>query len=509
MQSLLSLLPTTLGMQLLYSFLTLLVFGILYFTWKIILVPYIGMQFYKKQGVPCEYFPLIGSFKNLIPGFQKHGDILHYLKHQARTKPKKLLCTNIGSKVALSLYDSALVKDFYLNTDNYIKDPSIVTLFEPLFGRGLLTSEGNQWKGQRKALSSAFHFEFLKSILPTVQATARQKLSALGKGSLTKVNVMNELQKITGEVVGKVFFGEQLSDYDIDGKPLTLVLADLIAGISKAFGEPVRMIFGNWIVLKGMLPRYKRLMRNIKQFREVCSKIVQNRTKAYNDQKEPNSSSHKDLLQILLEGKMSEEEIIDQFVTFFFAGMDTTGHLLTMVVYYLDKYPELKTKMLEEIQTYYKPEQTITQENLNKMEFTLAFIKETLRAMTPVAGVFMRRVAKDHKLGDIHLREGDMVNLDYFYNSYNPAYFDDVDDFKPERWLDKSKPGDAFAFTPFSGGARNCIGQHLALNESRIILGELLSQYDLKIPEDFKLKMITTFLYEPVEPILIDLIPRT
>jgi len=116
-----------------------------------------------------------------------------------------------------------------------------------------------------------------------------------------------------------------------------------------------------------------------------------------------------------------------------------------------------------------------------------------------------RRITKDHKLKDIYMRKGDMLNVDFFYNSYNPTYFQEPDTFDPERFLDKGKTQDAYAFTPFSAGPRNCIGQHLALIEARVILAEFLLMFDFSLKENYNLTMDFKFLYEPVNPILVDL----
>jgi len=499
--------PTSLWAQLLFTFLSFTFAGVLYLIYKLIGHPLIRMQYYRKQGIPCYFFPLVGYIKNFITGLQEHGDFLYHSKLGARTNPSRVLCTNIGPDATLFLRDPALVKEFYLNTDNYIKDPLYLELFSPVLGKGLTTSEGNHWKGQRKVMSNVFHFEFMKSILPSIQATARKNLSDLKKTSLSKVHAMDELQKTTGEVVGKVFFGEQLNDYTFDGKPLTLGLADLIVDISKINQEPIRYILGGGFILKGVLARHRKVVERMNTFRSICSQIVQSRKNSH-----PAAKSE-DLLHILLnyegsEGKMSDEEIVDQFVAMFLAGMDTTGHLLTMVVYYLDKYPKFKERMIQEMKQNYPLDRVPTVEDLNKLEFTMAFLKETLRVNTPVIGVFPRKAVRDHQLKDIHVKKGDVINLEYHYNHHNPAYFDNVDDFEPERWLDKSKTVESYAFTPFSAGARNCIGQHLALNEARIILGELLNMYDFKLQSGYQLKMASPFLYEPLDPILLDLTPR-
>jgi len=142
---------------------------------------------------------------------------------------------------------------------------------------------------------------------------------------------------------------------------------------------------------------------------------------------------------------------------------------------------------------------------LNKLEFTTAFLKETLRTSTPVPGIFPRKVVKDHKLGEFHIKEGDTVLLDYFYNFFNEDHFKGGQKFDPYRWLEKEMSFDAYAFTPFSAGSRNCIGQHLALNESRIILAELLTMYDLNLKKDYQMRLVFSFLYEPEKPVLADL----
>ena len=185
--------------------------------------------------------------------------------------------------------------------------------------------------------------------------------------------------------------------------------------------------------------------------------------------------------------------------------MDTTGHLVTIAAYLLDRHPELKARMMEEIKANYPLDRPVTIEELNKLEFTMAFLKEALRTNTPVPGAIIRRAARDHKLGEFKIREGDIVNVDYFYNNFNEEYFTDSETFNPNRWLTKGKVIDSYAFTPFGAGQRNCIGQHLALIEARIILAEFLMMYDFSIDKDYTLKMDFKFLYEAVDPIKVDL----
>jgi len=463
------------------------------------------MKYYRKQGVPCTFFPLIGTYKESLTALKKHGDAAYNSKVKAQTKPERIVCSNLGSELLISVSDTAMVKEFYLNSENYVKDPIFLELFATMLGKGLLTSEGKQWKAQRKILSNAFHFGFLKSVLPSVQNTVRETLHELKDISLNQVNIMDVFQKITGEAVGKIFFGEQLNQHKIDGKPLTLVLAEIMVQIAQLSLSAEKNLLGAQFIQKGILPKHKKLMDSVSNFKAVCRNIIIERKKTTKT-----DQFSKDMLDLLLEyngeeGKIEEEEIIDQFVTFFLAGMDTTGHLVTMAVYFLDKHQEFQVRMLEEVKAHYCPSEKVDIEDLNKLEFTTAFLKETLRMATPIPGVFPRKAVKDHKLGEFQIRKGDTVTVDFFYNSFNEQQFQDAQKFNPLRWLEKERSYDAYAYTPFSAGPRNCIGQHLAMNEAKVILAEFLTMYNFSLQKDYELKMTYGFLYEPQKPILLDL----
>ena len=91
----------------------------------------------------------------------------------------------------------------------------------------------------------------------------------------------------------------------------------------------------------------------------------------------------------------------------------------------------------------------------------------------------------------------------------DPEYFPDPFEFKPERWFQENVIKDPFTYTPFSSGVRNCIGQHLALIETRIILCELIKDYDLELEEGYKMRMVNRFMYEPFDPIKLKLTKKT
>jgi len=448
---------------------------------------------------------MIGHFQKMLRAFDEHGDFYYYSKRKARDDPDRIMCTNLASRPYVLLHDPALIKELCLNTENYVKEPLILDLFSYLLGVGLVMVEGNTWKLQKKMLSSSFHFEFLNAVLPTVQKLAFKKFVELGKEPLKDVDIMSIMQNMSGEIVGKLFFGEELDDYRFEGKKLTDALSDLISEAFTAGQTSERYIFGEW--LTKFIPKHRKMIQRIYKFRNACIGFVEERKKIMEQNR-----GKKDMVQILLEyegegGKVTESNIVDQFISFFLPGLDTSGHLLTMSIYYMAKYPEHKARVIEEVKKYYNQGKSITIEELNKFEYTTAFMKEVLRTSSPLNDMFARKAIRDHMIKDIHVKKGDVLNVDYFYNNYNPVYFKNPDEFDPMRWLSKEKSIDPYAFTPFSAGPRSCIGQHLAMNESKVILCELLSMFDFNLKEGYELKMTVKFLYGPADPILLNMIP--
>jgi len=145
------------------------------------------------------------------------------------------------------------------------------------------------------------------------------------------------------------------------------------------------------------------------------------------------------------------------------------------------------------------------------MEYMTAFLKETLRLGGPTTGFFYRAPIKDDNLCGFHIKKGTIVNFhpDIYYCS--EEYFPNHKEFRPERWLEGQEQNalkaEPYAFIPFSAGPRNCVGQHLAMIEARIMIALFIKTFKFEFPEDYELKMVKRFLYEPLNPLLVTLKP--
>lgn len=478
-----------------------------YILLKFVLTPFRTISHYKNQGLSTYFYPVLGGNKRGTFYQKNFDDTMAYYRQLAQKDPNiRAEAVNFGTRVSVFLYDPKLIKEFYAKQSSYRK-VKFSKGMNTLLGTGLVLAEGDLWKNHRKIISSIFHFEFLKENIPVVVDTTREFLGQLQQGSLKGISIMDEVQKITGEIVGRIFFGENLNKYTLKGQPLTLYLADLMTQTSKVHRNPFTLILLFTSIDLEWVPSYKLFMDDVREFRSFCSKIVQ-------DRKASKTKGH-DLLGLLLEtqnaanetDRFSDEDIFNEFITFFVAGMDTTGHLITMALYLLYNNPVYIQKLQKEIKEIYDRNNTITMDDLNQMEMMHAVLKEALRFYTPAPTVFPRLAETDHDLGGIKIKKGSSVRPTPIFNYSNPKYFEEPEKFYPERWLEKKEQNlDSYVFIPFSAGARNCIGQHLSIIEAKIIIAEFLKRFDFKIdPEDYKLIMGFGFLYEPKHKIMVNL----
>ena len=251
-------------------------------------------------------------------------------------------------------------------------------------------------------------------------------------------------------------------------------------------------------------------MQDVTDFRKLCFKIVQDR------KANPQKSANKDLLGTLLETQqsgipaeqsLSDEDIVNEFITFYLAGMDTTANLVSMALYNLTQHPEYLRVLQEERDKTFNTKTGKTAETLQKMDHLHAFLKETLRFHSSAPGVTFRIANADHNLLDLEIKKGDVVRADLFSSYFNEKYFDHPFEFNPKRFYEdeNKKKLDSHVFIPFSAGPRNCIGQHLAIIEAKLIISEFLERFEFKMKDGYKLRMVNRFTYEPVERILFDI----
>ena len=356
-------------------------------------------KFYSDQGIS-----VLGKFfVGLIPDFEadihERNDIFYGRKKIIKENPSlRCFVMNVGSETNLHIIDPKLIKEFFSKENLYKRHEKSLSLFKDLTGLGLLVSDGSVWKHHRKVISQVFHYEYLKEITPLIHEITVQHLDELqNKQDLNKVKLLFEFQKIAAEVIGQIFYGSELSSYQYDGKPITQALCDIVKEIFDLFFGFNFLIFGPTLLRLGLTPTHRKIMKDIHGLRKVCLTIICERKKGI--KRFDTGTGKKDMLDVLIEkqneggqNSISDSEIVDEFITFFNAGMDTTAHLVTMAVYHMNLNPHTRDELEYEVEKYYKSGATV--DDLQKMEGMHRFLKETIRLSSPAKGIFFREALK-------------------------------------------------------------------------------------------------------------------
>ena len=474
-----------------------------------IILPFISVYSYKRKGMSTYFFPISGYLHYWETGLKSDGDCFSSFKKASKEFPgQKVLVTNLGPNTLFLLRDPQMIKE-YLHKQHLYNKVGVAKFLKPLFGNGLSTAEGETWKHHRRIVSTFFNYESLKASVGIVQSTTKEFLDKLSPSEYKNFHVINKVQEITGEIVGRIFFGEKLNNCDVEGKPLTLHLTNLMAEVMKNSLTPSALLFGPKILR--LFANYRRVMKKVGDFRNICLRIIE-------DKRVENTKSN-DLLSSLLAAQasgdpdliLSDEDIVDEFIILFVSGMDTTGHLIAMTLYNIAKSTKYQQTLQEERNQTYNKEKVITVDTLQKMDELHCLLKETLRVYHPAPVTFDRTCIVDHKLLNLEVKKGTWVKPDFFSICFNEDYYEDPETFNPDRWKNNkqnSQKKDPYTFIPFSGGPRNCIGQHLAIIDSKVIISEFLEKFNFKLKEGYNLKMTFRFLYEPYDELLFELEPK-
>jgi cytochrome P450 len=495
---------------------------IIYLIWrtlqKFFLKPYFLLQFYKKQGINYRFMPFLGhTFVDIGKGQAEHNDALYFIKKASLDNPTiKAFASNIVGDVVVNIVDEKIIKEFFAKQENFVKYDRWAAIYVEILGKGLVFAEGASWKHKRRILSELFHFEFFQGSIPMIKEVATRRLQLLKKQeNLDNIVLISEIQEISGEIVGKLFFGEDLTHLQFEGKSIPRALLDILSYAPEIQVSIPHLLLGLGFYKLGILKRHRMIKAKLARFKKFMLAYIQERRSKFNPHGE---NKRKDILELLFkanhnnpENKLTDTDLMSEFATFFFAGTDTTSHTTDMGLYAIGTNPELKERVYSDILQNYPNCNEMKSDDLHKMETVTALIKETLRIYSPVNALFARKALQDVQLDWLKIKAGTIIECNFSNQTYNTKNHTDPTAFNIDRWSEIPSPTknmDSFANTPFSAGARNCIGQHFAQISMRIIISELLLLYDVKVVDGYKLVMGFKSVYEPINPIPFKITPR-
>jgi cytochrome P450 len=356
------------------------------------------------------------------------------------------------------------------NHRNYTKQTRGYEKMRALLGAGLLTSEGDFWRQQRRLIQPPFHRQHLAAFADTMaQETLRQtERWDLAARSGETVDLAADMMALTLRIVGRTLLSADLSgDSAAVGQAMDVVLHELN-----------RRIQSPWGFLEALpLPRNRRYAEAIATLDAVVARVIAARRTASG---EPPA----DLLTLLLgvrdadtgEG-MSDRQLRDEVLTLFLAGHETTANALAWAFHLLAQHPEIAERVRREADAAYG-QRTPGFADVMRLPYTRQVVQESMR-LYPPAWLIARSPIQDDRVGGYTLPAGSLVLMSAFVTQRHPDLWPEPMRFDPERFAPGRAPeAKDFAYFPFGGGPRVCIGQSFALTEAVIGLSMLVQRYD-------------------------------
>jgi cytochrome P450 len=380
------------------------------------------------------------------------------------------------------------------NKKDYAKSDDYKILKYSL-GNGLLTSEGDFWKKQRRIAQPAFHRGSMKKLLDIMVASTQKTIESW-KGK-TQVELTDEMSFLALDIVTKCLFGTKLeTDYVKIQEAITVENEYLAERIMKPFKPPF------WV------PTSKN--RAYRKARSYSSNLILDIIK----ERQENPSEHHDLLSMLMSTededtgeKMSNQQLKDESITIFVAGHETTANALSWTFYLLSQHPEKMQLLQDEIENVLQGSNPDFQ-SLKELSYTQMVLEEAMR-LYPPAWTIVRKVAHDTNMDGYDFKKETRLILDVFMLHRHPDYWENPTDFEPKRFEpEEKKKRHKYAYIPFGAGQRMCIGNNFAMMEMKIVLVMLLQNFNISLaknaPEVVPEPLITL---RPKNGILMDLSP--
>jgi cytochrome P450 len=358
------------------------------------------------------------------------------------------------------------------NNRNYNKDVLDYRLLRWIAGNGLLVNDGESWLHQRRLMQPAFHrkrIEALGTLMTSATLAMLDRWDALAARG-EALDVAQEMMGLTLGIVGKALFGTDLSaEVEQIGRAFTIVNEFLM----RVFYQPL-------ILTPGLPVPGKRAFRVAQRTLErIVMQIIQQRRQHPEDKG--------DLLSMLLavrdeetgEG-MDDRQLGAEVLTLLLAGHETTALTLAWTWYLLAEHPEAERKLHEELARVLGG-RAPTVDDLPKLAYTRMVIEETLR-LYPTGWSFSRNTLADDEIGGYSIPRRSMVLISPYTVHRHPAFWERPEAFEPERFMPERAAGrPRFAYFPFGGGPRQCIGNVFAMTEAQLILATIAQRYRLRV----------------------------
>jgi cytochrome P450 len=365
---------------------------------------------------------------------------------------------------------------------NYIKDKLQHTLLEEFLGQGLLVSEGDFWLRQRRLMQPAFHRQRIAAYGQLMGEQA-QRLRATWRNGEQR-DIAEDMMKLTLAIVVRCLFGLELED------KAAAAVGPALGKVIDHFSKMQTLVVPGWVPT----PENRSYRAAVQRLYGTVDDIVRRRREV--------SGDTGDLLSMLLQiqdedgSRMSDQQVRDEAITLMLAGHETTAITLSFCWDLLSRNPEAEKALHQELDSVLGGREPTT-EDLPALPFTEGVVKESLRLFPPVWSL-SREAVKADEVGGWNIPAGAMVWMNQWTVHRDPRFYPEPLAFRPQRWvegLERSLP--RFAFFPFGGGPRLCIGLSFAMMEARLALATLAQRFRLERMSQGEVELLPSITLRP------------
>jgi cytochrome P450 len=351
-----------------------------------------------------------------------------------------------------------------------------------LFGNGLLTSEGDFWLRQRRLAQPAFHRGRVASYADTMVRYTERLIGGWKSGE--ECNVHAEMMRLTLQIVAKTLF-----DADVEGDAARVGTAlEAIMELNSDFRK--LMLTPSWLPI----PRNIRAAAATRRLDQIIFRFIA--------QRRANPVDKGDLLSMLLAAQdddgtqMTDRQLRDEVITIFLAGHETTANALSWTWLLLSQNPVAEAKLHAELDAVLGG-RSPSLDDLPNLRYAGQVITESMRLYPPAWGM-ARLAIEDVEIGGYPIPKGCGVSLAQWIVHRDPRWFDAPNEFRPERWEgDLMKRLPRFAYFPFGGGPRQCIGSNFALMEATLLLAAIAQKFRVRVVPQQEIVPMPTITLRP------------
>nr|AHL88993.1 cytochrome p450 3049B1 [Brachionus koreanus] len=372
------------------------------------------------------------------------------------------------------------IKDVFV-TYNFSKHHHVYSIFGfPLgfrfLGNGLVTDLDNQrWRHRRSMFNPSFHKQALVTFLQEFNNKSdvlMAKLRSMAEKN-KDIYILDEANNMTMDVIATVGFSMESDSINEDNNLKGYVFKSL-EGFNKILLDPfLKFSISGWSYIKN----YRRLLKSL---RDLGRCQILKRIESIKD----DSYVSDDLITIMLKNNDNEkfeiEDLIDDFVSFFIAGQETTANLIAATILEVGKKPEILLKIKNEVEQEIGLKTDFRYEDLSKLKYMNCVIKETLRKWS-IVPFLSRKVEKPLNILGSDIPLGTNIQTSSYVSGNCEEFFPNPTEFDPERFLNEKNEIKNYTYFPFSVGPRNCIGQNFAQIEAKVCLTKFFQNFDFEL----------------------------